>query len=198
MRNPIRFQGQYLDEETGLHYNRHRYYDPGNARYLTQDPIRLVGGTNFYQYAPSSTLWVDPLGLGKYVVIGEGQSSVEGFAAAVRKKRSCDEFRTIAKEWPDLMKQSGANQLRTGSEEWEILALNANVNWMQSRNSEGYSFIDIGEDNSPNRSPFYAVEKQTLQQINGKVYKGSPKVIYETRKNSKSSPRPKSKALCII
>ncbi|MDN4038732.1 RHS repeat-associated core domain-containing protein [Massilia sp. YIM B02443] len=43
-----RFQGQYLDSETGLHYNRHRYYDPDTAKYLTQDSIRLVGGINFY------------------------------------------------------------------------------------------------------------------------------------------------------
>ncbi|SFC54057.1 RHS repeat-associated core domain-containing protein [Massilia yuzhufengensis] len=63
MRNPIRFQGQYVDEETGLHYNHHRYYDPDTARYLTQDPVGLRGGTNLYRYAPNPTAWVDPLGL---------------------------------------------------------------------------------------------------------------------------------------
>jgi RHS repeat-associated protein len=63
MRNLIRFQGQYLDDETGLHYNRHRYYDPYTTRYLTQDPIGLRGSENFYVYTPSSTGWVDPLGL---------------------------------------------------------------------------------------------------------------------------------------
>jgi RHS repeat-associated protein len=49
MRNPIRFQGQYLDDETGLHYNRHRYYDPEGARYITTDPIGLLGGLNAYR-----------------------------------------------------------------------------------------------------------------------------------------------------
>jgi RHS repeat-associated protein len=63
MRNPIRFQGQYFDEETGLHYNRHRYYDPETARYLIQDPIGLNGGKNLYRYAPNPTGWMDPLGL---------------------------------------------------------------------------------------------------------------------------------------
>jgi RHS repeat-associated protein len=62
---PLRFQGQYEDTETGLHYNRHRYYDPDQARYLTQDPIGLLGGLNNYQYAPNTTNWVDPLGLTK-------------------------------------------------------------------------------------------------------------------------------------
>jgi RHS repeat-associated protein len=63
MRNPIRFQGQYFDEETGLHYNRYRYYDPDSARYITADPIGLLGGMNVYQYAPNPTSWIDPLGL---------------------------------------------------------------------------------------------------------------------------------------
>jgi RHS repeat-associated protein len=63
--NPLRFQGQYLDEETGLHYNRHRYYDPETGRFTTQDPIGLAGGENLYMYAPNPTGWVDPLGLSR-------------------------------------------------------------------------------------------------------------------------------------
>jgi RHS repeat-associated protein len=63
IRNPIRFQGQYLDDETGLHYNRHRYYDPDTARYISQDPVGLNGGENLYGYAPNPTGWLDPLGL---------------------------------------------------------------------------------------------------------------------------------------
>jgi len=61
--NPIRFQGQYLDEETGLHFNRHRYYDPVAGRFISSDPIGLLGGLNLHQYAPNTTAWVDPLGL---------------------------------------------------------------------------------------------------------------------------------------
>jgi RHS repeat-associated protein len=61
--NPLRFQGQYFDAETGLHYNRHRYYNPGTGRFLTPDPIKLAGGLNNYQYVPNPTVWVDPLGL---------------------------------------------------------------------------------------------------------------------------------------
>ena len=61
--NPLRFQGQYYDEESGLHYNRHRYYNPNTGRYLTPDPIKLAGGLNSYQYVPNPTGWVDPLGL---------------------------------------------------------------------------------------------------------------------------------------
>ncbi|MGV8888819.1 MAG: RHS repeat-associated core domain-containing protein [Pseudomonas sp.] len=60
---PLRFQGQYFDAETGLHYNRHRYYNPDVGRYLTPDPSKLAGGLNGYQYTPNPTGWVDPLGL---------------------------------------------------------------------------------------------------------------------------------------
>ncbi|KAF7762972.1 hypothetical protein PUND_b0284 [Pseudoalteromonas undina] len=60
---PIRFQGQYLDIESGLHYNRYRYYSPKQQRFINQDPIGLVGGINHYQYAPNPVNWVDPFGL---------------------------------------------------------------------------------------------------------------------------------------
>ena len=59
----LRFQGQYFDDETGLHYNTFRYYDPEVGRFITQDPIGLLGGDNLYQYAPSPIGWVDPYGL---------------------------------------------------------------------------------------------------------------------------------------
>ncbi|WP_249221050.1 RHS repeat-associated core domain-containing protein, partial [Serratia rubidaea] len=60
--NPLRFQGQYFDAETGLHYNRYRYYDPQTGSYISQDPIGLRGGLNLYQYVPNPLGWVDPLG----------------------------------------------------------------------------------------------------------------------------------------
>ncbi|WP_448110221.1 RHS repeat-associated core domain-containing protein [Pseudomonas lini] len=63
LEQPLRFQGQYFDAESGLHYNRHRYYDSEVGRYLTPDPIKLAGGLNQYQYTPNPTGWVDPLGL---------------------------------------------------------------------------------------------------------------------------------------
>lgn len=62
-RNPLRFQGQQVDEETGLAYNRHRYYDPSSGRFISNDPIGLEGGVNAYQYTPNLISWIDPLGL---------------------------------------------------------------------------------------------------------------------------------------
>lgn len=63
--NNIRFQGQYFDLETGLHYNRYRYYSPYVGRFISKDPIGLLGGHNVYAYAPNPVGWIDPLGLTK-------------------------------------------------------------------------------------------------------------------------------------
>jgi RHS repeat-associated protein len=61
---PLRFQGQYYDEETGLHYNRYRYYDPHSGRYLSQDPVGIDGGANLYGYAANDPVnFIDPSGL---------------------------------------------------------------------------------------------------------------------------------------
>ncbi|MBB3638290.1 RHS repeat-associated core domain-containing protein, partial [Variovorax atrisoli] len=64
-RNPIRFQGQYWDEETGLHYNRYRYYDPFSGRFISKDPIGLQGDINVHLFAPNAVEWVDPMGLAR-------------------------------------------------------------------------------------------------------------------------------------
>ncbi|WP_423838344.1 RHS repeat-associated core domain-containing protein [Tannerella forsythia] len=65
---PFRYQGQYEDEETGLYYNRFRYYSPDEGRYISQDPIGLAGGMRLYNYVHDSNVWTDILGLYENVV----------------------------------------------------------------------------------------------------------------------------------
>jgi RHS repeat-associated protein len=61
---PLRFPGQYHDDETGLNYNYFRDYNPTIGRYIENDPIGLGGGMNTYAYVGGSvTIWIDPLGL---------------------------------------------------------------------------------------------------------------------------------------
>jgi RHS repeat-associated protein len=62
---PWRWPGQYGDAETGLFYNRFRYYDPEAGRYISQDPIGLLGGFALYAYVNDPLTWIDPLGLNK-------------------------------------------------------------------------------------------------------------------------------------
>jgi RHS repeat-associated protein len=74
--NNIRLPGQYYDSETGLHYNYHRYYDPGAGRYLTPDPIGLDGGKNLFTYGYNNpTNLTDPNGLDVYIIISRGVST---------------------------------------------------------------------------------------------------------------------------
>lgn len=62
--NRFVFPGQYLDDETGLHYNVYRYYDPRNGRYISEDPIGLSGGSpNLFAYPADPVNRADPLGL---------------------------------------------------------------------------------------------------------------------------------------
>ncbi|BES83370.1 hypothetical protein PEC302107_26360 [Pectobacterium araliae] len=59
----LAFAGQYRDAESGLCYNRFRYYDPTGGCYVSPDPISVLGGDNNYGYVYNPMGWVDPFGL---------------------------------------------------------------------------------------------------------------------------------------
>ncbi|EFW0538885.1 RHS repeat protein, partial [Shigella boydii] len=92
----IRLPGQQYDEEFGLYYNRHRYYDPLQGRYITQDPIGLKGGWNFYQYPLNPVQYIDSMGLAsKYGHLNNG-----GYGAKPSKPPTPDPSKL-----PDIAKQ---------------------------------------------------------------------------------------------
>ena len=82
----IRLPGQQYDEESGLYYNRNRYYSPEQGRYITQDPIGLRGGWNPYQYPLNPITNIDPLGLNGWDSLGDGGIGpyCQGIDSAVR------------------------------------------------------------------------------------------------------------------
>jgi RHS repeat-associated protein len=59
---PFRLPGQWDDVETGLHYNRYRYYDPETGRFISPDPIGLNGSVNLFSLGPNPVGWSDPMG----------------------------------------------------------------------------------------------------------------------------------------
>ncbi len=95
IRQITRLPGQQYDEESGLYYNRHRYYSPEQRRYITRDPIGLEGGWHLYQYPLDPLYKIDPLGLmafggefGKWTgsaanAASEGYMSYDGATAAI-------------------------------------------------------------------------------------------------------------------
>jgi len=76
---PLRFPGQYFDEETGLHHNYFRDYDPSLGRYLQSDPLGLFDGPNTYAYAGNSpVMYIDFYGLYKCSCLAEGLGGGSG------------------------------------------------------------------------------------------------------------------------
>jgi RHS repeat-associated protein len=73
----IRLPGQHYDKETGLYYNRHRYYDPKIGSYINHDPLGLDGGINLYGYPKNPMNWGDPTGLQQACVVNFPKYPVE-------------------------------------------------------------------------------------------------------------------------
>ncbi|WP_370357330.1 DUF6531 domain-containing protein [Catenulispora sp. MAP12-49] len=81
---PLRFPGQYHDDETGLHYNLYRYYNPETAAYLTPDQLGLAPSPNDHAYVPNPLTHLDPLGLcAETVGDGDGYSGDERYRVGV-------------------------------------------------------------------------------------------------------------------
>lgn len=90
--NNLRFQGQYYDQETELHYNRYRYYEPHSARYVSKDPIGLEGGMNTSSYVSDPNQWIDPKGLNSFnygEMFGIPASAQSGLAYQGQRNYEC-------------------------------------------------------------------------------------------------------------
>ncbi|WP_420919559.1 RHS repeat-associated core domain-containing protein [Xenorhabdus bovienii] len=100
----FRFMGQFEDEESGLYYNRHRYYSPEIAQYISADPIGLLGGFNPYGYVHNPLKLVDPYGLsGTPVIAGAKPFSSKSYTEVEKdslpdwmvKSFKNDEYKTV-------------------------------------------------------------------------------------------------------
>ncbi|MFY1475044.1 RHS repeat-associated core domain-containing protein, partial [Acinetobacter baumannii] len=96
--NNLRFQGQYYDQETELHYNRYRYYEPHSARYVSKDPIGLSGGINTSAYVSDPTQWIDPRGLASTNSIGS-YGSVKSASDTYEKYATSKSLKDVAERY---------------------------------------------------------------------------------------------------
>ncbi|MEG0434514.1 MAG: RHS repeat-associated core domain-containing protein, partial [Morganella sp. (in: enterobacteria)] len=141
----LRFQGQYFDRETGLHYNTFRYYAPDTGRFTQQDPIGLAGGLNLYAYVLSPLDWVDPLGLTPCAVSTKKANSMldAGTDKVTVKSRSDaqqlfmdryvgDGYKNMTGEsgpsTKNLMEYLTGNKTKAGTYHWDDVMDPANVN----------------------------------------------------------------------
>ncbi|OKP27170.1 hypothetical protein BSQ40_16785 [Serratia fonticola] len=170
MNNPLRFQGQYEDTESGLYYNLNRYYDPGIGRYLTADPVKLDGGLNSYQHVDGNPVgWVDPLGLFKRDATGAERSSVNTGTPQLREipwssasvKRASDE----------LDRGALAVLVRNRSEAEEIFrGKNVGEGY---RNAESFNSVtakDYFKVNLTTKEPYYHLDDTPMSDIQSKKY----------------------------
>ncbi|WP_335944875.1 RHS repeat-associated core domain-containing protein [Pseudomonas sp. G166] len=132
----LRFQGQYLDRETGLHYNTFRFYDPDVGRFTTPDPLGLTGSLNLYRYSPNPFTWIDPLGLKENEIIrymGESET-VSSKAANGGKGGLVPNIRGEKAVWVNQDSNPGFNP---GNEKYRVVA---------TVNNEGVSMLNSHKD----------------------------------------------------
>ena len=106
---PFKFQGQSLDTETGLHYNRFRYYDSDVGMFVQRDPIGLDGGYNNFQYVANPTGWIDPYGLAKK----------NGQKRAIPTDCKCEEIDPCAENQNVSWSNHGNKHVPSSSLEWK-------------------------------------------------------------------------------
>ena len=123
----LRFPGQYYDDETGLHYNYFRTYDPSTGRYLKNDPIGLRGGLNTYEYATQNPVkLVDPLGL------FPGNNSIDASIKSAIARGDVNRLRTLLEAASDPRRreliEAGIKRLTTRADDFIAQNCKASVN----------------------------------------------------------------------
>jgi RHS repeat-associated protein len=160
---PFRWPGQYEDAETGLYYNRYRYYDPESGEYLAADPIRLQGGLNLFAYVGDPAAAFDPLGLAACgptdtIVLGEGMDRVKN---AVHDLQGAGASARWYQAWK---KNFPAGRMMTPAELDAAIA--RNERWLVEKIKSGVTIYDIGpQAGRATPSPFYAAEQAVLAKL---------------------------------
>ncbi len=140
----LRFQGQYADAESGLHYNRFRCYEPEVGRFASQDPTGLRGGFHPSTYAPSPINWTDSLGLSSskpILILGEDQDTVDE-VARILNTHFCGRRRFETMGVPNPQWRGSATPFDTP--EKLNRAVEWNAGWLERKINEGDQIVSIG------------------------------------------------------
>ena len=137
---PWRFPGQYEDAETGLYYNRFRYYSAEVGGYVSRDPIGLSGGLGVHGYVENPTLWSDPLGLADFFSAQNAQHAAR--------------LRTGGAPWP-----SGLERANMGE---------GFYSWASSAEAENYKALLERHGANDLEVVKFTIDDSTLESLNTK------------------------------
>jgi RHS repeat-associated protein len=159
---PFRFQGQYEDVETGLYYNRCRYYAPEEGVFISQDPAKLRGGLNFYGYVNNPDFWTDIFGLAKI------PNKVEG------DRREAEVLKQLEEEHPDarIIKERYLRDENGKSIKDPLTDERRRVDFVVIKDEK---VIDVVEVTSPTADKTAQFEKEQRIRATGDVYVRDPK-----------------------
>jgi len=151
----FRYQGQYEDVETGLYYNRFRYYSPDEGGYISQDPIRMQGNNpNIYAFVKDSNCSFDLFGLSPYS--GEppepGRPTPDNTGGKFEPGKGSGHYRPNSdfnntKGWVDkrgnLWVPTGTGPTAHGGPHWDV----------QTKGGNGYTNVYPGGHQSGGKNP---------------------------------------------
>jgi RHS repeat-associated protein len=127
--NPIRLLGQYEDEETGLSYNRFRYFDPHIGQYISHDPLRLAASDNLYDLASNCFKYADPLGLRCWRIASEGDRKIIELINPFRAgTREAENLRDFVAAWNRVIGKNGG-QMTTRTRPKSAMEKKYAANW---------------------------------------------------------------------
>jgi len=123
---PVRLPGQWYNAESGLHYNRFRYYDPGLGCYISRDPYRMLAGFLEYAYAPNPLMWIDFYALDSIYVVRRPDGTVRYVGITNENQTDKD----VA------LRRQGEHRQTTGRENWKLEVIATNVDHDTARGVE--------------------------------------------------------------
>lgn len=204
---PLRFLGQYHDPETGLHYNRMRYYDPEVGRYISADPVALDEGTpNAFRYGINPIAWADPWGL--HAVTGVKLTFADGTTASPPTKtntktgQKASFFSGYSKDYP-WKSDPHCQKLKSGEAYWQSHTERKAMRWAdkeaakQGKSLEG-AHLEMKGEKAPCNTCHKAMKawskktgakitytwpKNKSRSYNGGTSKGSLRNPYSTAKD---------------
>lgn len=133
---PFRYQGQYEDEETGLYYNRFRYYSSQMGMYISSDPIGLAGNNpTLYGYVKDVNVWLDICGLKCFLDTPKKKANTADIDDIIRTPDTHPEDFSSIKGSPnyrndytgEIWSPSHTNHSHSSGGEWKV-GIGKNVN----------------------------------------------------------------------